>query len=128
MHDTTKSNMPASDGSFLRPSALLTDLYQLTMLDAYYRLDMQQLAVFEFFVRRLPDARNFLVAAGLDQVLEYLEDVHFSAEEIEWLASTRGLRRRPVARLRLQAAAIRRASLPQALAMEGDVAGSTAGL
>ena len=68
--------------------ALLTDLYQLTMLDAYHTLGMQQPAVFEFFVRRLPPARNFLVAAGLEQVLDYLENLQFTADEIEWLAST----------------------------------------
>jgi nicotinic acid phosphoribosyltransferase len=54
-------------------SSLLTDLYQLTLIDAYYRLGMQDTAVFEFIVRRLPDTRNFLVAAGLEQVLNYLE-------------------------------------------------------
>lgn len=68
--------------------ALLTDLYQLTMLDAYYALGMEKPAVFEFFVRRLPAARNFLVAAGLEQVLDYLENLHFTGDEIEWLAST----------------------------------------
>lgn len=73
------------------PSALLTDWYQLSMLDAYYRLGMTQTAMFEFFVRRLPDRRGFLVAAGLEQVLEYLETVRFCAEDIEWLASTKRL-------------------------------------
>lgn len=71
-----------------RQSALLTDLYQLTMLDAYYQLGMEQPAVFEFFVRRLPDNRNFLIAAGLEQVLDYFEALHFSAAELEWLASS----------------------------------------
>lgn len=71
-----------------QPSALLTDLYQLSMLDAYYRLNMEQTAVFEFFVRRLPSNRGFLVAAGLEQVLDYLENVRFTAEDIEWLAAT----------------------------------------
>lgn len=75
----------------LQPSALLTDWYQLSMLDAYYRLGMEQTAVFEFFVRRLPDRRNFLLAAGLEQVLEYLQNVRFTAEEISWLAATQGL-------------------------------------
>lgn len=83
--------MSAPMTSTARPSALLTDLYQLTMLDAYYRLGMEQPAVFEFFVRRLPAARNFLVAGGLEQVLDYLENVRFTAEEIEWLASTQRL-------------------------------------
>ncbi len=71
-----------------RPTALLTDLYELTMLDAYCRLGMEKTAVFEFYVRRLPEARNFLVAAGLEQVLDYLEHLSFTADEIEWLAST----------------------------------------
>lgn len=70
-------------------SALLTDLYELSMLDAYYRLGMEQLAVFEFFVRRLPERRSFLVAAGLEQVLDYLEGLRFTADAIAWLTSTR---------------------------------------
>jgi nicotinate phosphoribosyltransferase len=69
-------------------TALLTDLYHFTMLDSYYRLGMQAPAVFEFSVRRLPDTRNFLVAAGLEPALDYLESLHFTAEEIAWLAST----------------------------------------
>jgi nicotinate phosphoribosyltransferase len=66
--------------------ALLTDLYQLTMMDCYYRQGMEQTAIFEFYVRRLPDKRNFLVAAGLEQVLDYLENLRFSSAEIDWLA------------------------------------------
>jgi nicotinate phosphoribosyltransferase len=69
-------------------SALLTDLYQLTMLQSYYEQSMEEVAVFEFFVRKLPENRAFLVAAGLAQVLTYLEQLQFSADEIEWLAST----------------------------------------
>lgn len=71
-----------------QPSALLTDLYQLSMLDAYYRLGMEQAAIFEFFVRRLPERRSFLVAAGLEQVLDYLENVRFTSEELAWLGGT----------------------------------------
>jgi nicotinate phosphoribosyltransferase len=69
-------------------SALLTDLYQLTMLQGYYEQGMEELAVFEFFVRKLPENRAFLVAAGLAQVLTYLEQLQFSADEIAWLANT----------------------------------------
>jgi nicotinate phosphoribosyltransferase len=69
-------------------SALLTDLYQLTMLQGYYEQNMEELAVFEFFVRKLPENRGYLVAAGLAQVLTYLEQLRFSEDEIEWLAST----------------------------------------
>lgn len=83
-----------------QPSALLTDLYQLTMLDAYYRSGMEQTAIFEFFVRRLPERRSFLVAAGLEQVFDYLENVRFSAEELDWLASTRRLGSVTIERLR----------------------------
>jgi len=69
-------------------SALLTDLYQLTMLQGYYEQNMEELAVFEFFIRKLPENRGYLVAAGLAQVLTYLEQLQFSSGEIEWLAST----------------------------------------
>lgn len=66
-------------------SALLTDLYQLTMLQAYFDQDMNGTAVFEFFVRKLPEERNFLLAAGLEQTLEYLETLRFTDEELTWL-------------------------------------------
>ncbi|EGY00653.1 Nicotinate phosphoribosyltransferase pncB2 [Nitrospirillum viridazoti Y2] len=61
---------------------LLTDLYQFSMLDAYWAQDMTETAVFEFFVRRLPARRGFLMAAGLEQVIDYLETLCFGAEEI----------------------------------------------
>ena len=73
---------------FTRYSGLLTDLYQLTMLDAYLARNMCEDAVFEFFSRRLPENRSFLMAAGLEQLLDYLEDLSFSVAEIEWLEST----------------------------------------
>ena len=66
-------------------SVLLTDLYQLSMLHAYYQHGLKDIAVFEFFVRKLPDNRNFLIAAGLPQVLEYLESLHFSDDDLAWL-------------------------------------------
>lgn len=71
-----------------RDGALLTDLYQLTMLQAYHDRGMNGGAVFEFFVRALPGQRNFLMAAGLEQVLDHLEELAFTAEELEWLAGT----------------------------------------
>jgi nicotinate phosphoribosyltransferase len=70
-------------------SILLTDLYQLTMLQGYHDAGMEETAVFEFFVRRLRPGRGFLLAAGLEQSLEYLEQARFAPEELEWLASTR---------------------------------------
>ena len=73
--------------------ALLTDLYQLTMLQGYFDQGMDEVAVFEFFVRKLPRGRNFLMAAGLEQALEYLEDLRFTRDELDWLSSRRGFRR-----------------------------------
>jgi nicotinate phosphoribosyltransferase len=70
------------------PSILLTDLYQLTMLQTYFDRGMEATAVFEFFVRKMPEGRNFFMAAGLEQVLEFVETARFSAEEIDWLAGT----------------------------------------
>ncbi|GAB6068488.1 nicotinate phosphoribosyltransferase [Methylothermus subterraneus] len=69
-------------------SALLTDLYQLTMLQAYWYERMEETAVFELFVRKLPERRNFLIAAGLEQALDYLESLHFSDAEIAFLESS----------------------------------------
>jgi nicotinate phosphoribosyltransferase len=67
-------------------SALLTDLYQLTMLQGYFDQGMEETAVFEFFVRKLPAERNFLIAAGLEQALRFLENVRFTTEELKWLS------------------------------------------
>jgi nicotinate phosphoribosyltransferase len=69
-------------------SALLTDLYEFTMAQAYRDRGMDEPAVFEFFVRKLPPHRNFLVAAGLEQVLDFLADLHITQEELTWLEQT----------------------------------------
>ncbi|MBA5876125.1 MAG: nicotinate phosphoribosyltransferase [Nitrospira sp. CR1.2] len=68
--------------------ALLTDLYELTMAHAYFAQEMTGTAVFEFFVRKLPPHRNFLMAAGLDQVLMYLETFQFAERDLDWLEQT----------------------------------------
>ncbi|MGH8354717.1 MAG: nicotinate phosphoribosyltransferase [Pseudomonas sp.] len=68
------------------PAALLTDLYQLTMLQGYFEQGMGDTAVFELFARKLPACRNFYLAAGLEQALDYLENVQFSQAELRWLA------------------------------------------
>jgi len=67
--------------------ALFTDLYELTMAQAYLEEGLTDQAVFSLFVRRLPPQRNFLIACGLDTVLEYLESFRFSSDDIEYLAS-----------------------------------------
>ena len=59
-------------------SPLLTDLYQLNMLQAYLDHGQVDTAVFEFFVRRLPARRGFLMAAGLEHALDFLENLQIS--------------------------------------------------
>jgi nicotinate phosphoribosyltransferase len=69
-------------------SSLLTDLYQINMAQAYVDHGHTETAVFEFFVRKLPPRRGFLVAAGLEQALDFLEGFRFSAEDLDWLNGT----------------------------------------
>lgn len=69
-------------------SLLLTDLYQLNMMQAYLDTGLTDTAVFEFFVRKLPEQRNFLVAAGLEQAVEFLQSARFTEEELQWLADS----------------------------------------
>ena len=71
-------------------SALLTDLYELTMAAAYFENGFLTPASFELFVRSLPRERSYLVAAGLEQALDYLATLRFQPEDIECL------RRQPV--------------------------------
>jgi nicotinate phosphoribosyltransferase len=69
-------------------SPLLTDLYQLNMMQAYLDHADTKAAVFEFFVRKLPARRGFLLNAGLEQALDFLEQMRFSSDDLEWLASS----------------------------------------
>ncbi len=73
-------------------SGLLTDLYELTMAAGYLQTGFDARATFELFVRNLPKRRNYLVAAGLEQCLDFLETVNFTPPEIDFL------RRHPVFR------------------------------
>lgn len=68
-----------------RTMALLTDLYELTMAQSYFREGRNDPATFDLFVRHLPPRRSFLVSAGLDTVLDYLERLHFPEEGIAYL-------------------------------------------
>ena len=76
-------------------TVLSTDLYELTMAAGYYANQVSGLATFELYVRELPQQRSFLVAAGLDQVLDYLETLSFKPEEIQYLRSLPELQRVP---------------------------------
>ena len=67
--------------------ALFTDLYELTMGAVYFAEDLNSPATFELFVRGMPKGRNFLVAAGLEQALDYLETLRFQPHHIDYLRS-----------------------------------------
>src|SRR6476660_1452246 len=71
--------------TILAPSGLSADLYELTMAAGYLETHFEARATFEVFVRSLPPKRNFLVAAGLEQALEFLESVRFSSGDIDYL-------------------------------------------
>jgi len=69
------------------PGGLLTDLYELNMAASYLRRDMDGLATFSLYVRGLPKARGFLVAAGLASCLDFLESFSFTDDELTALGS-----------------------------------------
>jgi nicotinate phosphoribosyltransferase len=67
--------------------ALLTDLYELTMLQAYWKQEMHEPAVFSLFVRTLPPFRNYLLACGIDDAIDSLAAVRFQPGHITYLRS-----------------------------------------
>src|SRR5262249_15776095 len=71
----------------LQSLGLATDLYQLTMAAGYFVNKSEQTATFELFVRRLPANRSFLIAAGLHEALEYITELGFKPDEIDYLGS-----------------------------------------
>ena len=66
---------------------LLTDLYELTMMQGYYYNQTDQTVVFDAFYRKNPSGGAYAIAAGLEQIIEYIKDLHFSTEDIEYLRS-----------------------------------------
>jgi nicotinate phosphoribosyltransferase len=68
--------------------ALFTDLYELTMAASYFQHAMFAPATFSLFVRKLPTDRGFLVAAGLEEIVRFLENFSFSADDLEFLRQT----------------------------------------
>src|SRR5215208_2349794 len=72
-------------------SALSTDLYELTMVGGYYVQGVSGRATFDLFVRQLPPTRNYLIAAGVEQALDFLESLRFTPEEIDYLRSVAAL-------------------------------------
>ena len=77
------------------PTALSTDLYELTMVAGYFDAGSSRSATFEMSVRGLPPGRGYLVAAGIEPALAYLEELRFTAPEIEYLRRLPQLRRVP---------------------------------
>ena len=77
------------------PNALSTDLYEITMAAGYSQGQRDRHGRFELSVRVLPPQRGYLLAAGLEPALKYLETLHFTASEIEFLKSLPNLRNVP---------------------------------
>jgi nicotinate phosphoribosyltransferase len=77
-------------------SALNTDLYELTMAAGYFAAaKSQEIATFELSVRRLPEKRNFLVAAGLQQAVEFLLSLEFRPDELDYVRSLEQFKKVP---------------------------------
>jgi len=66
-------------------SALFTDLYELTMAQAYHAEGLEDDAVFELFFREMPHERRYMLAAGLEQVLDFLEGLEVTGGDIDYL-------------------------------------------
>ena len=77
------------------PTALSTDLYEITMAAGYHAFGETGEGSFELWVRHLPPERGYLIAAGLDQALEYLEQLRFEPDEVEYLRHLPPLRTVP---------------------------------
>jgi nicotinate phosphoribosyltransferase len=82
------------------PSALFTDLYELTMAQAYLAEGMNDLAVFELTFRELPPTRNYILACGLDDVLAFVENLRFEAADLDYLRAQGGFASEFLERLR----------------------------
>ena len=64
---------------------LLTDLYELTMMQGYFKNKNQDVVVFDAFYRTNPCGSGYSICAGLDQIIDYIENLHFSDEDIAYL-------------------------------------------
>lgn len=95
----------AGEGAAVEPgidllrTPLLTDFYELTMYDAYLEAGMVEPASFEFFVRKLPPCRNFLLACGLEQAVRFLLEACIGEAELAWLERSGRFSRRTIDRL-----------------------------
>ena len=68
--------------------ALLTDFYELTMMQGYFNSNtLNQTAVFDLFYRKNPSGNGYAIAAGLEQAIDYIKNLKFSQEDIDYLRS-----------------------------------------
>ncbi len=66
--------------------SMLFDFYEMTMANGYFRQGMQErITYFDVFFRRVPDGGGFAIAAGLEQLVDYIRDLHFDEEDIAYL-------------------------------------------
>ena len=69
-----------------RNLAMLFDFYEMTMANGYFRKGMKDdITYFDIFFRRVPDGGGFAIAAGLEQLIEYIEDLHFNEDDLNYL-------------------------------------------
>jgi nicotinate phosphoribosyltransferase len=68
-----------------RSLATVTDFYEFTMAECYHRHLPDTWATFDLFVRQLPEHRSFLIAAGVEDILDFLEDFRFTRDDIGYL-------------------------------------------
>ena len=72
----------------MRNLTLLTDLYELTMMQGYFKNKTNETVVFDAFYRKNPCGNAFAVCCGLEQVIDYIKDLHFSKEDVDYLRET----------------------------------------
>ncbi|MBU5471097.1 nicotinate phosphoribosyltransferase [Falcatimonas sp. MSJ-15] len=70
-----------------RNLTLLTDLYELTMMQGYFKNKTNEMVVFDAFYRKNPSGGGYAIACGLDQVIDYIKNLHFEKEDIDYLRS-----------------------------------------
>ena len=64
---------------------LLTDFYELTMMQGYFKNHTNDVVIFDAFYRENPSGSGYAICCGLDQVIDYIKNLHFDAEDIEYL-------------------------------------------
>ena len=66
---------------------LLTDLYEITMMQGYFKTGNRDIVIFDAFYRENPSGSGYAIACGLEQVIEYIKNLQFSTDDIRYLES-----------------------------------------